>query len=42
MTQAQINEIYTLQRKRFSDKKRYNKKKYEIELKTPMMVKKPT
>ena len=42
MTQAQINEIYRLQRKRFSDKKRYYKKKYGIELKTPKLVKNPT
>ena len=42
MTQAQINEIYRLQRKIFSDKKRYYKKKYGIELKTPKLVKNPT
>ena len=42
MTQAQINEIYRLQRKRFSDRKRYYKKKYGIELTTPKLVKNPT
>lgn len=42
MTQAQINGIYRLQRKRFSDKKRYYKKKYGIELTTPKLVKHPT
>ena len=42
MTQKEINEIYRLQRKRFSDKKRYYKKKYGIELKTPKLVKHPT
>ena len=42
MTQKEINEIYKLQRKRFSDKKRYYKKKYGIELKTPKLVKHPT
>lgn len=42
MTQAQINEIYRLQRKRFSDKKRYYRKKYGIELKTQKLVKNPT
>ena len=42
MTQKEINEIYKLQRKRFSDKKRYYKKKYGLELKTPKLVKHPT
>ena len=42
MTQSEIKEIYRLQRKRFSDKKYYYKKKYGIELKTPKLVKNPT
>lgn len=42
MTQSEIKEIYRKQRKAFSDKKRYYKRKYGIELKTPKLVKNPT
>lgn len=42
MTQTEIKEIYRKQRKAFSDKKRYYKRKYGIELKTPKLVKNPT
>lgn len=42
MTQSEIKEIYRKQRKSFSDKKRYYKRKYGIELKTPKLVKNPT
>lgn len=42
MTQSEIKEIYRKQRKAFSDKKRYYKRRYGIELKTPKLVKKPT
>lgn len=42
MTQSEIKEIYRKQRKAFSDKKRYYKRKYGIELKTPKLVKTPT
>ena len=42
MTQQEIKEIYRKQRKLFSDRKRYYKRKYNIELKTPKLVKNPT
>lgn len=42
MTQSEIKEIYRKQRKAFSDKKRYYKRKYGLELKTPKLVKNPT
>lgn len=42
MTQSEIKEIYRKQRKAFSDKKRYYKRRYGIELKTPKLVKNPT
>lgn len=42
MTQSEIKEIYRKQRKAFSDKKRYYKRKYGIELNTPKLVKNPT
>lgn len=42
MTQSEIKDIYRKQRKAFSDKKRYYKRKYGIELKTPKLVKNPT
>lgn len=42
MTQNEIKDIYRKQRKAFSDKKRYYKRKYGIELKTPKLVKNPT
>ena len=42
MTQSEIKEIYRKQRKAFSDKKRYYKRKYGIDLKTPKLVKNPT
>lgn len=42
MTQSEIKEIYRKQRKAFSDKKRYYKRKYGIELKAPKLVKNPT
>lgn len=42
MTQSEIKEIYRKQRKAFSDKKRYYKRKYGIELITPKLVKNPT
>lgn len=42
MTQSEIKVIYRKQRKAFSDKKRYYKRKYGIELKTPKLVKNPT
>lgn len=42
MTQNEIKEIYRKQRKAFSDKKRYYKRKYGIELNTPKLVKNPT
>lgn len=42
MTQSEIKEIYRKQRKLFSDKKRYYKRRYGIELKTPKLVKNPT
>lgn len=42
MTQSEIKEIYRKQRKAFSDKKRYYRRKYGIELNTPKLVKNPT
>lgn len=42
MTQSEIKQIYRKQRKAFSDKKRYYKRRYGIELKTPKLVKNPT
>lgn len=42
MTQSEIKDIYRKQRKAFSDKKRYYKRKYGIELKAPKLVKNPT
>lgn len=42
MTQSEIKDIYRKQRKRFSYKKRYYKRKYGIELNTPKLVKNPT
>lgn len=42
MTQSEIKEIYRKQRKAFSDKKRYYKRKYGIDLKIPKLVKNPT